>query len=469
MTLCTHRLDSSLNEIGASSVEAAVAAKSRHGCRASIVEALLLTAALSLGGCGEATRLPAQADAGRQPQLTAPVKTLLPTVNIAWADKWPQGTGPQAATGLQVVAFAQDLDHPRWLLVLPNGDVLVAETNAPPRPKEAAGPKGWAMQVVMGLAGATVPSANRITLLRDTDRDGRADLRSVLAEGLNSPFGMAFVAAPEGPRLYVANTDGVLEFAWRDGMTRLDAPLRLVAELPAGDRNHHWTKTLVASPDGSKLYVGVGSNSNVAEHGMGEEAGRAAVWEIDRLSGKTRLYATGMRNPVGLAWLPDPQAQPRLWGVVQERDEIGSDLVPDYLTSVAENGFYGWPYSWWGNHVDERVDPGDRQAVNRARLPDYALGAHVAALGLAPGRLGDRDGVYVGLHGSWNRRPLSGYKVVFVPFEAGMPAGLPQDVLTGFVSNGKARGRPAGVAVDARGALLVADDVGNTVWRVSSF
>ena len=436
---------------------------------------LPLATALLLAGCGEIARLPPGADTGPRPVLAEPVRTLVPTVHIAPARPWAEGEAPVAAAGLQVQALARGLDHPRWLHLLPNGDVLVAETNAPPRPQDGQGLKAWVAGKLMARAGATTPSANRITLLRDADGDGRAELREVFADGLNSPFGMALV----GDRFYVANTDGVLEFAYRPGQTRLAAPLRTLAPLPAGPRHHHWTKALIASRDGSRLYATVGSNSNVAEHGMAAEAGRAAIWELDRASGASRLFATGLRNPNGMAWLPSPDGgAPVLWTVVNERDELGSDLVPDYLTAVQDGAFYGWPYSWYGAHVDARVQPPRPELVAQARVPDYALGAHVAALGLAAAGSSPvaaalagasaGGGVFVGLHGSWNRQPRSGYKVVYVGFTAGRPQGAPVDVLTGFVDDqGQARGRPVGVALDARGALLVADDVGNTVWRVA--
>jgi len=388
-------------------------------------------------------------------------------VNIAPAQGWPLGVTPRAAPGARVAAFASGLDHPRWLYMLPNGDVLVAETNAPPKPDDAQGIKGWLMSLVMKRAGASVPSANRITLLRDTDGDGVADLRSVLLEGLNSPFGMALV----GNVLYVANTDAVLRFPYAAGDTRITAPGIPVVELPAGPINHHWTKNLIASPDRSKLYVTVGSNSNVAERGMEVEAERAAIWEVNIQSGAHRIFASGLRNPNGLAWEPLTGA---LWTVVNERDELGSDLVPDYLTSVRDGGFYGWPYSYYGPHVDERVTPQRPDRVAQAIAPDYALGPHTAPLGLASSAgatlpAAFANGMFVGQHGSWNRRPHSGYKVIFVPFESGRPSGAPVDVLTGFLSEeGEAYGRPVGVALDQQGALLVADDVGNVVWRVTA-
>ncbi len=444
---------------------------------------LLAAALLLLGACSESSLLPDRADVGPQPTLGEPRTGLLPTVNVAPAEPWPAGTGPTPAPGLRVTALAAGLDHPRWLLVLPNGDVLVAETNAPPRPEDGKGIKGWVMRQLQGRAGAGTPSANRITLLRDADGDGRAEMRTVFLQGLNSPFGMALV----GDRLYVANTDAVMEFPYRTGQTRIEAAGRRLAELPGGTLNHHWTKSLIASLDGTKLYATVGSNSNVAENGMAAEEGRAAIWEIDRASGRRRLFATGLRNPNGMAWMAGPAGGPPvLWTVANERDELGSDLVPDYLTSVRDGGFYGWPYSWYGAHVDTRVKPQRPELVARALVPDYALGAHVAALGLAasvgsplPEALAPAaaasaaptapvsHGVFIGLHGSWNRRPHAGYKVVYVPFADGRPQGLPVDVLTGFVdADGDAHGRPVGVAIDARGALLVADDVGNTVWRL---
>ena len=374
---------------------------------------------------------------------------------------------PQAAAGTRVAAFATGLDHPRWLLTLPNGDVLVAETNAPPKPDDAKGIKGWVMGLVMQRAGAGVPSANRITLLRDTDSDGVADVRSVLLEGLNSPFGMALV----GNTLFVANSDAVVRFPYTAGELRITQPGVKVLDLPGGPINHHWTKNLVASPDGTKLFVTVGSNSNVAERGMAAEAGRAAIWEVDVKSGAHRVFASGLRNPNGMAWAPGGA---QLWTVVNERDEIGSDLVPDYLTSVRDGVFYGWPYSYYGQHVDERVQPPRPDLVAKAVAPDYALGPHTASLGLASAEGTSlpatfAHGMFIGQHGSWNRRPHSGYKVIFVPFAGGRPDGQPTDVLTGFLTDdGKAQGRPVGVTLDKAGALLVADDVGNTVWRVSA-
>ncbi len=432
--------------------------------------AIAAMAVMSLAACGDMARLGVEAGTGPQPTLPEPRPALIPTVNIAPAKGWARDATPKPAPGLRVAAFAADLDHPRWLLTLPNGDVLVAETNAPPKPDDGQGIKGWVMKLVMKRAGAGAPSANRITLLRDTDGDGVADLRSVLLEGLNSPFGMALV----GDGLYVACTDAVLRFPYAAGDTRITAPAVKVVELPAGAINHHWTKNLIASADGSKLYVTVGSNSNVAERGMEAEDRRAAIWELDTRTGAHRVFASGLRNPNGMAWTPgDASGAPALWTVVNERDEIGSDLVPDYLSSVRDGGFYGWPYSWYGQHVDERVKPPMPELVAKAIVPDYALGPHTASLGLASSAGSTlpapfANGMFVGQHGSWNRKPHSGYKVIFVPFTGGRPSGAaPLDVLTGFLSaGGDAYGRPVGVALDKQGALLVADDVGNVVWRV---
>lgn len=427
-------------------------------------QGLLLCLALSIAtAC--ANRSSAIVQTGPNPPLPAPQRRALPTINIAPAAGWAGGAKPVAATRLSTNAFAEGLDHPRWLYVLPNGDVLVAETNAPPKPAEK-GFRAWAMKKVMGRAGAGVASADRITLLRDADGDGIAEMRSVLLQGLHSPFGMALVDG----RLYVANADAIVSVAWREGDTAIAETPRKLVDLPGGPRNHHWTKSLLASGDGRRLYAGIGSNSNAAENGMAEETDRATILEVDIASGATRVFASGLRNPVGIAWEP---ATHRLWTVVNERDELGDDLVPDYLTSVRESAFYGWPYSYYGQHVDARVQPPRPDLVARAIVPDYALGSHVAPLGLTfanGARLpGFGQGAFIGLHGSWNRKRLVGYKVVFVPFAHGRPEGPPRDVLTGFLDeNGRARGRPVGVAIARDGALLVADDVGNRIWRVAA-
>ena len=424
-----------------------------------------------LAAVGSASIAQAQAPAmpvgfGPQPVLPAPETQLIPTVNVAPVQRWTTAQRPFVAAGLAVQAYARDLDHPRWLYVLPNGDVLVAETNAPPKPDDSKGIKGAIMQMQMKKAGAATPSANRITLLRGMDGNGVAQTRSVFLQGLHSPFGMALV----GKELYVANADALLRFPYEEGQTAITAPGTKVMDLPGGPINHHWTKNVIASPDGKFLYVSVGSNSNVGENGMSAEDGRAAIWRFERATGKARVYATGLRNPNGMGWEPKTGA---LWTAVNERDELGNDLVPDYMTSVKDGAFYGWPYSYFGQHVDARVKPPQPGLVARAVAPDYALGAHTASLGLAfytgtllPERY--RDGVFIGQHGSWNRKPFSGYKVIFVPFANGVPSGPPQDVLSGFLDkDGHAQGRPVGVAIDKAGALLVADDVGNVIWRVA--
>ena len=403
---------------------------------------------------------------GNTPILPRPNSSLLPRVNIAPAIGWPNGAKPTAADGLSVKAFATELSHPRWLYVLPNGDVLVAETNAPPKPEDGKGIKGWFMKRVMKRAGAAVPSADRITLLRDENGDGVADLRTVFLQGLHSPFGMALV----GNHFYVANTDAIVSFLYQTGATQITVPGTNIVSLPAGPINHHWTKNIIASRDGSRLYATVGSNSNVGENGINNEEQRAAILEIHLTTNASRVFASGLRNPNGLGWQPQSG---ELWTAVNERDEIGGDLVPDYMTSVRDGRFYGWPYSYYGQHVDERVTPQNAQLVASAVTPDYALGAHTASLGLAfyEGNLFSRryvGGAFVGQHGSWNRSPPSGYKVIFVPFVNGWPHGTAEDVLTGFLSSaGKAYGRPVGVAIDRYGALLVADDVGNAIWRVT--
>jgi len=428
---------------------------------------VLAISALLLAGCGEKAELPAQASQGPSPQIPAPRTGFIPTVNIADATGWSGQERPTPAEGLAVKAFATGLDHPRWMLVLPNGDVLVAETNAPAQPEDAKGIKGWFFSLFQKWAGAGVPSADRITLLRDRDKDGVAETRHVFLQGLNSPFGMALI----DQELYVANTDAILRFPYVDGETEITAPAEKIADLPAGEINHHWTKNIIASPDGAALYATVGSNSNAAENGLDVEQQRAAILKIDLATRQSRIFASGLRNPNGLGWEPKTG---QLWTVVNERDELGSDLVPDYLTAVKDGHFYGWPFSYWGQHVDQRVKPQNPDLVKRATVPDYALGNHVAPLGLAFGSgtllpQQFRNGAFIGEHGSWNREPLSGYKVVFVPFEDGKPKGQPIDVLTGFVSKNQeeARGRPVGVAIDRAGALLVADDVGNTIWRVT--
>jgi len=403
---------------------------------------------------------------GPAPNLAPPQKSLIPTLHIAKAAGWKNGITPRAASGTAVAAFATGLRHPRWLYVLPNGDVLVAETEAPPKPDDAKGVSGEVHKLVMKRAGSGAEeSANRITLLRDTRGDGTAVERHIFLQGLNSPIGMALI----GDTFYVADSDAVLRFPYHSGDTEIRAEPVKVAALPAGTINHHWTKTLVASPDGRKLFVGVGSNSNAAENGLEAESERAAVWEIDPLTGNHRVFASGLRNPVGLAWEP---ASGQLWAAVNERDELGDHVPPDYMTALHDGAFYGWPFSYYGQHLDDRVTPQNPDLVAKAIAPDYALGAHTASLGLCwstGSKLPEfQHGMFVGQHGSWNRKEYSGYKVVYVAFAQGKPTGAPVEVLGGFLdANHRALGRPVGVAMDKRGALLVADDVGNVVWRVS--
>lgn len=417
--------------------------------------------------CAPTSKIAPESVSGAAPPLAEPEHALLPTVKIAPATGWKSGEMPTAANGMQVKAFATGLVHPRWLYVLPNGDVLVAETNRPPTPDQPRNPiRAAFMNNAFEKAGAAVPSPNRISLLRDSDGDGVAETKTTLVANLFSPFGMALV----GDRLYIANADALVWVPYKTGDTQITTAPETLVQLPGAPRNHHWTKSLVATPDGSKFYVGVGSNSNAAENGMDIEDNRAAILEIDADTGASRIFASGLRNPVGIAFAPGLNV---LYAVVNERDELGNDLVPDYLTSVKEGAFYGWPWSYYGAHVDTRVQPERPDMVDKAIAPDYALGPHVAALGLAfssgtkmPNAW--RKGAFIGLHGSWNRDPPSGYKVIFVPFSGGKPAGNEQDVLTGFLdAKGNARGRPVGVAMAKDGALLVADDVGNTVWRVA--
>ena len=433
--------------------------------------ALLLGATLTLATVAGAVRAlvateNSAGEYGATPTIGKPEKSLVPTLHTAKAVGWKNGTMPRAARGTAVTAFASDLSHPRWLYVLPNGDVLVAESEAPAKPDDAKGISGEVHKLVMERAGSGAkPSANRITLLRDTRGDGTAVERHIFLQDLNSPIGMALI----GDTFYVADSDAVLAFPYTKGDTEIRAKPVTVTALPAGTINHHWTKSLVASPDGSKLYVGVGSNSNAAENGLEAEHERAAVWEIDPKSGTHRVFASGLRNPVGLAWEPDSG---ELWVAVNERDELGDHVPPDYMTALHDGAFYGWPFSYYGQHVDDRVKPQNPDLVAKAIAPDYALGAHTASLGLcwsAGSTLpGLQHGMFIGQHGSWNRKVYSGYKVVFVPFERGKPAGQPVDVLSGFLdANHRALGRPVGVAIDKGGGLLVADDVGNVVWRVS--
>ncbi|WP_293882538.1 sorbosone dehydrogenase family protein [Sphingomonas sp.] len=407
---------------------------------------------------GDTAQLSADAVSGTRPRITSPRVQQFPTIDVADVVGWQGAAKPVAAAGLSVNAFAADLDHPRWLYQLPNGDVLVAETNSPKRP--TGGISDFVMKTLMSKVGAGGPSANRITLLRDTDGDGVADFRSVFLTGLESPFGMALV----GDRLFVGNHNALVAFPYKPGDTRITAPAQKIVALPGG--GNHWAKNVVADPTGNLLYIGVGSSTNIADNGMDAEKNRANILEYNLQTHKIRIYAAGLRNPVGMAWEPKSQ---QLWTVVNERDMLGSDLAPDYLTLVELGAFYGWPYSYWGGYEDPRVEARP-ELLQYTRRPDYALGPHTASLGLAFGSLGTfTDGAFIGQHGSWNRKPVSGYKVTFVPFgPRGFPQGKMQDVLTGFLDkDGKAQGRPVGVIVDKAGSLLVADDVGNRIWRVS--
>ncbi|HLH88853.1 MAG TPA: sorbosone dehydrogenase family protein [Xanthobacteraceae bacterium] len=440
---------------------------SPRGCAGTA--ALLALAGLSLAAvaAGAADDFDVMSQIGPNPVLPAPQEYLFPPMHLAKVVGWKQGETPTVAPGLKVEALAQNLQHPRSIYILPNGDVLVVESKSP-NVQPIARPK----DIVMGLieswvtsGGDTGPS-NRITLLR-TDDSGKVTSRGVFLDHLNSPFGVALV----GNDLYVADTDAIMQYPYHEGDTKITDPGNRLTELPGGPIDHHWTKSLVASRDGSLLYVGVGSNSNITENGMQAEKNRAAIWEVDRATGRWRIFASGLRNPNGLSFEPQSGA---LWTVVNERDELGPDLVPDYMTSVKDGGFYGWPYSYFGQHVDARVKPQRPDLVEKAIVPDYALSSHVAPLGLAfytasslPQKY--RGGAFVGEHGSWDRPQLNGYKVVFVPFSGGHPNGKAEDVVTGFLNqSGEARGRPVGVAIDKTGALLIADDVGNTVWRVSA-
>jgi glucose/arabinose dehydrogenase len=399
---------------------------------------------------------------GPSPNLQKPEQSRIPTISWATGDPWPEGKKPKAATGLVVNAFAQGLKHPRWVYVLPNGDVLAAESSTEPSPSWS--PRALIQTFVQRQARAIVENANRISLLRDKDGDGVAEEKTVFLEGLRQPFGMALI----GDKFYVANTDSVVVYPYKEGDTRISAQGRKIMDLEVG---HHWTRNLLASRDGAKLYVTVGSGSNIAEKGIEIEEGRAAIHELDLATNKSRIFAGGLRNPNGMGFEPETGV---LWTVVNERDELGDELPPDYLTSVKDGGFYGWPYSYWGKHVDTRVQPQRPDLVEKSITPDYALGGHTATLGLTfdegsslPAPF--KGGAFVGMHGSWNRSEPAGYKVIFVAFKDGRPEGMPVDVLTGFLSEdrNKAFGRPVGVAFDRKGALLVADDAGDTIWRVT--
>jgi len=404
-------------------------------------------------------------DYGPNPTLVAPQSTLVPIVRPAKAAGWSADDMPSPADGLEINAFVSGLDHPRWLYVLPNGDLLVAESNAPAGSGLCSELKNIAAGVVLKYGGARTKSADRISLHRDTDGDGAADESHVFADGLRSPFGMALI----GENLYVANADALLRFTYTPGMTSLTAAPEVVVSLPSG-KNHHWTKNILPGPDERSLFITVGSNSNVGECGPAVEEGRAAIHRLDLETGKLELYASGLRNPVGMALEPSTGT---LWTVVNERDELGSDLVPDYATSVREGDFFGWPNTYFGANPQPKLDSRWSQEHPPARSPDYAVGAHTASLDIEfsyGSALPDkwRSGMFVSQHGSWNRQPRAGYRVIYIPFTDGAPDGVPEEFVGGFLdADGNARGRPAGLAIDGSGALLVADDVGNVIWRVA--
>jgi glucose/arabinose dehydrogenase len=426
--------------------------------------ALICAATSGVAGCSDDNSFDPMSQVGPNPNLPEPHQYLLPPTHIASVVGWKNGEKPAVGAGLKVEALATGLEHPRSLYVLPNGDVLIVESKAPPS-APISRPKDLVMKWIESRATSANQKSNRITLVRQASEENGPQVRSVLLENLNSPFGVALV----GNDLYVANTDAIVRYPYNLRDTKISAGGSVLTPLPGGPIDHHWTKSLLASRDGSLLYVGVGSNSNITENGMQAEENRASIWEVDRASGRWRIFASGLRNPNGLSWEPQTGA---LWAVVNERDELGPNLVPDYLTSVQDGGFYGWPYSYFGNHVDQRVQPQRPDLVEKAIVPDYALGSHVAPLGLVfntSSGLPDsyQGGAFVGEHGSWDRAQFNGYKVVFVPFVNGRPSGKAQDVVTHFLDGDKARGRPVGLALDNSGALLIADDVGNTVWRVS--
>ena len=429
---------------------------------------LLCTCTIILSACSNDDAANGDDVVGPSPKLAEQTQYLVPQMRIAPVVGWKDGETPTVATGLQIKALASGLNHPRSVYTLSNGDVLVVESVAPPQ-ASVTRPKDLIMGLVQSFAtgGGGSEASNRITLLRDADGDGIAEVHEVFLDHLNSPFGVALV----GGDLYVANTDAIVRYPYKEGDTKITEPGTTLTDLPGGPIDHHWTKSLVASEDGALLYVGIGSNSNITENGIQAEKDRASIWEVDRATGRSRIFADGLRNPNGLSWEPMTKA---LWTVVNERDELGPNLVPDYMTSVKDGGFYGWPYSYYGQNIDPRVMPQRPDLVAKAISPDYTLGSHVAPLGMVFYTAGNlpasyHGGAFVGEHGSWNRKQFNGYKVAFIPFKDGHPDGMPQDVVTGFLdAKEQARGRPVGLAVDQKGGLLIADDVGNKVWRVSA-
>lgn len=436
--------------------------------RRTAIPAIALSSCLLLFGCSDSDDFDLTQQLGADPVLPAPSQSLLPDLKVAEVIGWKDGQSPKALDGFVVSAFAKDLANPRTVHTLPNGDVLVVQSKAAEgkplnRPKDII--RGWIMSIATG-GGGGAKETNLITLLRDTDRDGVVDERTDILKGLNSPFGVAW----HDETLYVAAADAILAYPYQLGGGAIIDKAAVLTPLPGGPINHHWTKDLALSPDGRFLYVSVGSNSNAGERGIEAEKGRAAIWKVDRLTGTAKVFASGLRNPNGLNFHPETG---ELWTVVNERDELGPNLVPDYLTSVKEDGFYGWPWSYYGQHVDPRVHPQRPDLVKMALKPDYALTSHVAALGLAFSNdsalpTNFREGAFVGNRGSWNRNAFNGYKVIYVPFKDGKPSGKAKDVVTGFIEGEEVHGRPVGLAIDGTGALLIADDTGNTVWRVSA-
>ncbi len=433
------------------------------------ISIIALSATLSASALAQNADFDISQQIGPDPVLPEPTQELLPDLKVAEVIGWKDGETPKVPDGLKVTAYAADLANPRTVHTLPNGDILVVQSQAPEgkplsRPKDFI--RGWIMAFAHGSGGGEKKETNLITLLRDTNRDGQVDESHDLLTKLDSPFGVAWI----DNTLYVASASAVLAYPYELGQNQITAQPQVLTPLPGGPLNHHWTKDLALSPDGQMLYVSVGSNSNAGENGLEAEKGRAAIWQVDRRTGAAKVFASGLRNPNGLAFHPESG---ELWAVINERDELGPNLVPDYMTSVKEGAFYGWPWSYYGQHVDARVYPPRPEMVEKAIAPDYALSSHVAALGLTftTGSAMPQayaNGAFIGEHGSWNRNSFNGYKVVYVPFENGKPSGKAQDVVTGFIQGDQARGRPVGVGIDGTGALLIADDAGNTVWRVAS-
>lgn len=430
-----------------------------------ILSLLAVSITVVISGCDDGAKIDPSRQTGANPELPAAKNFLIPPMQVPAGATWKEGEKPKVAEGLNIEKIADGLQHPRQLYTLPNGDILVVEGSGPKAPTTQ--PKQLITGLIKNASGKGGAGGNRITLLRNSNGDGKTWEKHVFLEGLYSPFGIQLI----GDNLYVANADAIRKYPYKSGETTIGDAGTELTELPGGPINHHWTKSLLASPDGSKLYAGIGSNSNITENGIGAEYRRADILEVDVASGASRIYASGLRNPTGLQW--EPQTG-KLWAIVNERDEIGADLVPDYMTSVQEGGFYGWPYSYYGQHIDQRVSPQRPDLVAKALKPDYALSSHVAPLGLwfyEGDNLADyRGGAFISEHGSWNRKPLNGYQVVWVAFKDGKPVGQPKPVVTGFLTDDQkeVRGLPVGLTMDRQGGLLIADDAGNVVWRVTA-